>query len=144
ALRPCADTVAPLAAAGRTVGAVRANRRCVQFLLGEGEAAPERVQAFLELGQMLTWHQVDSREPLQCLQTPVMHKPGLALILVYAQPGLVVQLQIRLDIGLLKISKPAQRLLTECGSRSLAGIVDLYEYLAACRFHALDPYMIRR
>ena len=119
-----------------------ANRRCVQFLLGEGKAARETGQPVLELGQVLTRHQVDRREPLQCLQTPVTHQPGLAFILVDAQPSFEMQLQIRLYIDLLKISKPAERLLTERGRRSLTRIADLYEYLAAYRFHALDPYMI--
>ena len=86
---------------------MRANRRCVQFLLGEGKAARETGQPVLELGQVLTRHQVDSREPLQCLQTPVTHKPGLAFILVDAQPGFEVQPQVRLYIGLFEVSEPA-------------------------------------
>ena len=72
---------------------MRANRRRVQFLLSERETARETVQAVLELSEMLTRHQVDSREPLQCLQTPVTHEPGLALIFVYAQARLEVQLR---------------------------------------------------
>ena len=103
-LRPVLDQLVQLAVQGvehrrrgsrwrfraRLEIAVRADRRGIQFLLGEREAALQPRQPVLEVRQVLARHKVDGGELLQDLEPFIAHELGLALILVHAQPRLGV------------------------------------------------------
>ena len=78
--------------AAGAVGTMRAGQRCVQFLLGESEAAHKTSQLVVGNRSNAARHQGDSRELLQCLQ-PLVRISCLAFILIDTQPGLEVQLR---------------------------------------------------
>ena len=53
---------------GRFEAAMRADRRSLQLLFGQREAAPQVSESVLEVRQMLARHQVDGGELLQILE----------------------------------------------------------------------------
>ncbi len=98
---------------------MRADRRRLQFLLGEREAALQPAKPVLEVRQVLARHQVDGGKLLQVLEPLVAHELGLALVLVHAQARFGVHGEVGQQIGLLEVAELALGLLAEAGRAPL-------------------------
>ena len=118
---------------------MRAYGRRLQFLLRKLEATLQAVQAVLKVGQMLTGHEFDGREPLQVLEALIDQELGLALVVVHTQPGLGVHAGVCLQVRLLEIGQLALGLLPERGRASQRRVGILTEDFVPLGLHSGDP-----
>ena len=77
---------------------MRADGRGVEVLLGQGKAALQPGQAVLVIGELLPWHQVDTRQFEKGLQALIVEQACLALVVVHAQPGARVKRNVLVDV----------------------------------------------
>ena len=120
---------------------MRTDRRGIQFLLREREAALQSGKPVLEVGELLARHQVDSGELLQALEPLVAHELAFALVLVHTQTRFGMHGEICRQIRLLEVRESALRLLAESCSTPLRRVANLRENLVPRRLHLVDPLM---
>ena len=101
---------APCQFLGWPVPTMWADRRRIEFVPGEIEAALECGEAILELRQVPHRHEVDGRERSEPDEPLVALQGGLLPVIVHAEPRPGVEIEIYTGEGILQIAQLAQQL----------------------------------